>query len=121
MCLVRNAHPFKIAHRDGIRVLSGGTADPAGSQGAVFESGEVRVEVEALKHHADILTDPIDTALIVGEFDSVDDDPTFLMRLKMIDAANHGRLTRSGRTADHDLLALPHREIDIVQYLYRAE
>jgi hypothetical protein len=35
----------------------------------------------------------IDAALIVGQFDAIDNDPSFLVLFEMIDAADHGRLS----------------------------
>ncbi|MCY1379078.1 hypothetical protein D9M69_667630 [compost metagenome] len=35
--------------------------------------------------------------------------------LQPVDAADHGGLARAGGAADHDALALPHRQVDIPQ------
>jgi hypothetical protein len=47
-------------------------------------------EVEMLEHHADFRPDFLDILDIVGQFDAVDDDPSALVFLQPVDAADQG-------------------------------
>ena len=53
----------------------------------------MRIEVEVLEHHPDVLPDAIDVPLVVGQLDAVDDDPALLMFLQAVDAADHCRFS----------------------------
>ena len=45
-----------------------------GRQAEIVQHGQVRKQVEALEHHADLGADLVDLAQVVGELDAVDDD-----------------------------------------------
>jgi hypothetical protein len=80
-------------------------AHPDRRQRAVLQHGQVREQVEVLEHHADLAADLVDALEVVGQFDAVDDDLALLVLLQPVDAADHGRLARARRAADHDALA----------------
>ena len=81
----------------------------------------MRIKVEALEHHADILTDAVDRPAILGEQNAVNANIAFLMHFETIDAADHRRLPRARRTANHDLLTFGHREVYVRQDLEMAK
>src|SRR5690606_937810 len=71
--------------------------------------------------HADLATDPIHRAAVVGELDAVDHDAAALVRLQAVQAADQGRLAGAGRTADHDALAAADAEVDVLQHVQLPE
>jgi hypothetical protein len=77
----------------------------------------MREQVELLKHHADFLPYLVNGLHIVGEFNTVNNEPTLLMFFQAIDAADQRRFARTRRAADHDALALGHREVDVAQHM----
>ena len=122
MRLVRNAYTFQEPQRHLLRVFSRKTTDPSRRQSAVLEDRQMRIEIEVLKHHADVLADSIDAAPVVrGELDPVDDDPALLMLLEVVDGSGSWS-TFPIRTDRRQLpLTLFHRQVNIVQHMYRAE
>jgi hypothetical protein len=80
----------------------------------------VREQVEALEHHADLGTHLVDLAQVVGQLDAVHHDAPALVRFQPVDAADQGGLAGPGRAADHDLLALRHRQVDVLEHLEGA-
>jgi hypothetical protein len=81
----------------------------------VVEHGQVREQVEALEHYADVGADLLDLAHVVGQLDAVDDDAALLVLLEPIDAADERRLARARRSANDDLLAQIDGQIDVPQ------
>jgi hypothetical protein len=90
-------------------------------QQLVLEHGEVREQVELLKHHPDLAPDLLDRLDVVGQRHAVDDDRAFLVLLQPVDAADQRRLARAGGTGDHDALAARHLEVDVLQHVEVAE
>ena len=74
-------------------------------------------QIEVLEDHADLAADLIDVLDVLGEFGTVDDDLSFLVLLQSIDTADHGRLAGTGRSADHDTLALVHTQVDVLEHV----
>ena len=66
-----------------------------GRQAQVVERGQVREQVEALEHHADLGAHLVDLPQVLGQLDALDDDAAFLVDLQAIDAADQGRFARS--------------------------
>jgi hypothetical protein len=64
-------------------------------EGDVVDHGQVREEVELLEHHPGLSPDLLDVADVVGELDSVDDDPTPVVLLEPVDAPDQRRLARA--------------------------
>ena len=60
-------------------------------------------------------------ALVVRQLHAVDDDAALLVLLQVVDAADHGGLARSRRTANDNLLTLFDGKVDVVQHLHDAE
>src|SRR5262249_48365768 len=77
----------------------------------------MRKQVEVLKHHADFAPHVIDFLQIRGQFDAVDKNAAGLVFFQTVDAANHGRLARSGWAAYDDALAAHDLEIDVAQHV----
>ena len=83
--------------------------------------GEVREQVEALEHHADVLAHLVDVGLGVGDLDVLEADLAARRLLEPVDAAQHRRLARARRPQDHDDLALLDLQVDALENLERAE
>ena len=77
-------------------------------------------QVEVLKHHADLATNRFYMTQIVGDFSTVNNDLTFLMLFKPVDASNERGLSRARRSAHNDTLALSDIQIDIAQHMELA-
>lgn len=77
----------------------------------------MREQVELLKHHANFRTNPFDVSGVIRELDPVDDNGSFLMNLKSVDASDEGRFARARRPEDNHHLAILHGHIDTFQRL----
>src|ERR1700733_1248291 len=77
----------------------------------------MRKQVETLEHHSDFSPHFIDPFDVVGQLHSVDHDRSALMLLESINAPDERRFAGAGRTADHDALSPPNRQVDIWQYM----
>jgi hypothetical protein len=75
----------------------------------------VREQVELLEHHANLAAHRVDRLLAVVQPMAGDGDLAALDRFKMVDAADQRRLARARGATEHDLLALGHVEIDVLQ------
>ncbi|QTK78568.1 6-Pyruvoyl-Tetrahydropterin Synthase [Agrobacterium tumefaciens] len=117
MCLLGNLHALQIVHRHFFGFLFRHLANPDWRQRAVLKDRQMREEVEVLEHHADFATDFVDLLEVVGEFDAVNDDAARLVLFQTVDAADHGRLARAGRTGDDNALALHDLQVDITQHV----
>src|SRR5206468_3436363 len=111
--LITNAHPLEIFSRGRLRLGLADAARPNRGEHAVLQHRHMRKEVEALKDHADVLTYDIDGLDAVVQPMTVHHDGALLDRLQAVDTAYQRRLARTGRTAEHDLFALAHGEIDV--------
>ena len=91
----------------------------------------MREEVEALEDHADIatlrgnrlVTEPVQHAALVGipHEVAVDPDPPAVDRFELVDAAQEGRLARSGRAEQTDDLALVDVHVDALEHVVAME
>ena len=72
-------------------------------------------KVEVLEAHADLAADLVDVLDVVCQLDAIDDDLAALVFLEAVDAANHGRLAGTGRSADNDALAWLDLEVDVLE------
>src|SRR5262249_30175 len=113
--LLRDPDAPKIVHPHLLGVLLGHLAHPDGGERQILEHGEMREQVEVLKHHADLAADLVDLLEVVRELDAVDHDAALLVFLESVDAADHGRLAGSGRPAGDDALAAPDLKVDVAQ------
>ena len=85
-----------------------------GGQRQVLEHGHVRVEVELLEHHADVL--PHDAGLVfVGKLLPVDINMAAGRLLQKIHAADGGRFAAARGSDDDQLLALSHFQVHVFQ------
>jgi hypothetical protein len=80
----------------------------------------MRKEIEALEYHADFAPDRFHFLLVVGQFEPIHRDAAAVVLLQPVDAADHGRFARAGRPADHHLLTLRDREVNVSQRLVGA-
>ena len=97
----------------------------------IADDGQVREQVEVLKHHADLRAHRGDRAigmrtettldLVAIDQLAVDADASLLRDLEMVDAAQQRGLSAAGGTDDADDLADRDREVDPSQYVQRAE
>jgi hypothetical protein len=115
--LLGDAHALQIEHRGFFGFGLGHFAHPDRRQRQVLQHGQMRKQVEVLEHHADFAADRFDVLEVVGELDPVDHQRALLMLLQPVDAADHRRLARPRRTADHDLLAFADLEIDVLEHV----
>ena len=102
VCLLGNMHVLQVVHGHLFGLFFGCFAHPDRSQRQVFQDRQVGKEVEVLEDHADFGTDLLDVFHVVGQFDAVDDDLAALVLFQPVDAADQGRLARTGRAADHN-------------------
>ena len=119
--LFRDAHTCEHGHRLllGLRLLQ--LAHVARRERDVVEHGQVREQVELLEHHPGLTAHLLDVADVARELDPVDDDPSAVVLLEPVDAADHRRLPRARRPDhDHDLLARD-AQVDVVQRLEVTE
>ena len=115
--LLGNVHALQVLHGGLLGLGARHLLHPHRSKAQVVEHGEVGKQVEALEHHADFGADLVDLAQVVGELRAIDDDLALLMLLEPVDAADQRGFAGAGRTADDDLLALLHHEIDVTQHV----
>lgn len=74
-----------------------------------------------LKDHADFAANRLDLLEVTGQLDAVDDDAPLLMLLQAVQTADGGGLARPGRPAQHDTLALPHGQVDVLEHMELPE
>jgi hypothetical protein len=106
-----------VLHRLLIGLLARSPADVPRGEGDVLQHAQVREQVELLEDHADLAANFLDVAEVVGELDPVHDDAAAVVLLEPVDAADHGRLPRARRAADHDDLLPVDAEIDVLERL----
>src|SRR5581483_10712872 len=97
----------------------------------VAERGQMREQVEALEHHANLaalardvalgVLDELAVALAIADQMAVHQDATLLDLLQMVDAADEGGLAGARRADDHHHLALFHLQRDVLENLVLAE
>ena len=78
-------------------------------------------EIELLKDHAHLATHRVDVLGVIIQLCSVHHNSSRLMLLQSIEAANQGGLSGPGRAANHHALALPHRQVNVLQHLKVAK
>ena len=115
--LLRYFHAREIIHRQRLGFLLRHAPHPDRRQRAVLQHGEMRKQIELLKHHADVAAHREDVFGIVGQFDAVDDDAAALPVLQPVDAAQQRRFAAAGRAADDDALAARDLQIDVAQHV----
>ncbi len=120
MGLLRNPHTLQIVHGDFFGFLLRHLAHPHRCQGAVLQDGQVREQVEVLKHHAHFAADGLDLLEVRGQFGAIDNDATLLVLFQTVEAANGGRLARARRAAQHDTFTLAHIQVDVLEYMELA-
>ena len=95
---VREAHGLKVAQRDLLGLGLAHLAQRHGRERAVVEHVHVVEQVEALEDHADLLAQTVHVHVLGGEVGAVEPDVAGVGRLEQVDAAQKGRLARSGGT-----------------------
>ncbi len=113
--LLGNLDPGEQRHRQRFGVALRHMANPDRRERAILKNRQVRKEVEALEHHADLAAHLIDALDVRRQLHPVDHDRPALMLLEPIDAANERGLARSGRAANDNALPAPHRQVDVAQ------
>jgi hypothetical protein len=119
--LLGDAHALQELQRERLGILLRHAPHPHRRQRQVLKRREVREQVEALEHHADLAPDRLDRLQVLGKLDAVHHDAARLVRLEAVDEAHQRRLARARGAADDDLLALRHAEVDVLQHLEGAE
>ncbi|MNI33542.1 hypothetical protein D3C73_874990 [compost metagenome] len=117
MGLLRDADLFQQRHGLGLALLLAALAHDLLRQAQVVEHGHVREQVEMLEHHADFTAVGIDVGFRVSQLQAVDAHRAGIELFQAIEAAQEGRFAGTGRTDDHQHLALGHLGGDVV---YRA-
>ena len=113
--LLVDAHPLQQFERLALHFSFGPPAHQHRRQGEVVEHGQVRKQVELLKHHPYFAADGIDLAHIVGEGDAIHHNRALLEILQRIERADEGALAGARGTHHHHHLALGHGEVDTAQ------
>ncbi|MEY9485832.1 hypothetical protein RKD26_001626 [Streptomyces calvus] len=91
------------------------------AQRHVLEHGLVREEVEGLEDHPDVGPQPGELLALMGQGLAVDRDRTGVDRLQAVDGAAQGGLPGPGGSDDHDDFAAGDRQVDVLEYVQRAE
>ena len=119
---VRQAHGRELLHGLGLGLLLGALEDLGLANHHVLLGGEVREQVERLEHHANLAAQFVDVGLALPrDLLVLNQDVTGRGRLQQVDAAQHRRLARAGRSQHHDDLARPHVQVDVAQDLRFVE
>ncbi len=113
--LLGDVYPIQVMHRQVSRLGPRRATVADRTQRQVIQDGHVREQVETLKHHADLAADLLDILHVRAHLGTVDHDGADLMRLELIDAADHGGFSRPRRTADHNLFAFANGQVDVMQ------
>ncbi|MBP2573722.1 hypothetical protein J2767_004915 [Agrobacterium tumefaciens] len=77
----------------------------------------MRKQIELLEHHADITADMVCIVAFLAEFGAIDGNLALLDFLKVVDASDQGRLSRSGGATQNDMFAPRDIEVDALQHL----
>ena len=88
-----------------------------GSQRKVLHHGQMRKQVELLKHHAHAAADQVDVAFGVGDVGAFKEYLPFGGPLKQIQAAQKGALARTAGADDHDFFAGSNMLVDALEDL----
>src|SRR5579864_733417 len=118
--LIPDAHALQVFSRGRFRLGLADAARANGREHAILQHRHMREKVEALKDHADVLTYDVDRLDAVVQPMTAHHDTALLNRLQAVDAADQRRLTRTGRSAEHDLFTSAHREINVAESLVPA-
>ena len=81
---------LQIIHGGFFGFLLGDFPNPYGSQGEVFEDGQMWKQIKMLKHHAHFGSDFFNIFEIIGQLNPIDNNLAALMFFQTIDAANQG-------------------------------
>ena len=119
--LVGEAYALQQLHRLLVRLGLGNAAHLARAEGHVVDRLEVREEVEALEHHADVGAQAGELPALLGQPLPVDGDLPGGDRLEPVQAAAQGRLPGAGGADQRHDLAAVDVEIDALQRLEVAE
>ena len=95
------AHARELLGRDVLCLVVGAVEHLGLGEHDVVQGVEVREQVELLEHHAHALAHLVDIHLGRGDVLALEDDLAARGLLEAVQAAQHGRLARSGR-AEHD-------------------
>ena len=88
--LLRDTHAGEVFHGDGLGLVLAQSARTHGGQGAVLQNGQVRKQVELLKHHAHFLAHRIHIFATGREVNAVHHNAAALHGFQAVDAANQG-------------------------------
>jgi len=105
---------LELGQGDAPTLLGGPSAHDALCDTDVVEHGQVREEVELLKNHADFGAHRVDVAGLGVDVDAVNHDQSAGRRLEVVDAAQHSALSRARWADDHQYLAAPDPQTDVV-------
>ena len=119
--LLAQADPLEVLERGFGRLVLRDAADDDRGKADVLEHGLVRVEIEPLEHHRDLLPDLGDRRAVRHEVDAVDDHLTAGRPLEHVDAADQCRLARARRADDDELLAGRDLEVDVLEGVMQPE
>ncbi len=88
---------------------------------AVVEHIEVREQVEALEHHADLLAQAVHVHMLCRQVLAAEPHMALIRRLEQVDAAQERRLAGARSADDRDDLAGHDIEVDALEHLMLAE
>ena len=104
-----------------LRLRSGDLFHRHGRKRAVIQHVFVVEKVEALKHHADLLTQGVQIDAQIHEILAVEPDAPGVGLLEQVDAAQQRRFSRTGGPDDADHFALVYLHVNALEHLQLAE
>ena len=119
--LIRQTDTRKQLERTLVRLFIGHDLELDRCQLDILAHGQVREQVELLKHHAHTAAHQIDIRVLSGDVLSLEDDFAAGRLLEQVQAAQKGGLARAGRADDYDLLALLDMLVDTLEHLMVAK
>jgi hypothetical protein len=82
--LFRNPHAIKVLHGYFFSLYPRHPACPGWGKGQILENGHVGEQVETLENHSDFTADSFYVFEVIGQFCSINNNPSFLMRFQAI-------------------------------------
>ena len=111
---MRQTHTFQQLHRLFLSLFAALFFHLHRRQDDVFQYGQMRIQIEALKHKTHFLTHLVQIRLRIGNIDTVHPNLAALNAFKLVDGTDERRFAAARRSANHHHFTLLHFQIDAV-------